>query len=56
MDGGSISRKVTATVKGKTVEIVVVTSKSTVEIGGAAFDRDELLIALGVNPDTGAVV
>ena len=50
-DGGSIVNRVPAVREGEHVEVEVVTSGDSVEIGGWAFSREELLFALGVKED-----
>jgi hypothetical protein len=50
-DGGSIVNLVPARRDGERVEVEVVVSGDSVEIGGWAFARSELLFALGANPD-----
>ena len=46
-DGGSIVNVVGAVRDGEKVEVEVVVSRDSVEIGGWAFAREELLFALG---------
>ena len=50
-DGGSIVNRVPAVKDGERVEVEVVTSGDSVEIGGWAFTREELLFALGVKEE-----
>ena len=50
-DGGSIVNLVPAVRDGEQVEVEVVVSGDSVEIGGWAFTRSELLFALGVKDD-----
>ena len=49
-DGGSIVNLVPAQRDGERVEVEVVVSGDSVEIGGWAFARSELLFALGADP------
>ena len=57
MDGGSINREVPVKVWGEDEKMIIITSHDTVEIGEYTFNRDDLLVALGVNPEkSGAVV
>ena len=53
-DGGSIVNRVPAVRDGERVEIEVVASRDSVEIGGWAFAREELLFALGVREEDAA--
>ena len=50
-DGGSIVNLVPAVRDGERVEVEVVVSGDSVEIGGWAFARPDLLFALGVKED-----
>ena len=50
-DGGSIVNRVPAVKEGERVELEVVTSGDSVEIGGWAFAREDLLFALGVKDE-----
>ncbi len=50
-DGGSIVNLVPAVREGERVDGEVVVSRDSVEIGGWAFSRGELLFALGVKED-----
>ena len=50
-DGGSIVNRVPAVRDGDRVEVEVVASGDSVEIGGWAFAREDLLFALGVKED-----
>ena len=52
-DGGSIVNLVPAVRDGDRVEVEVVVSRDSVEIGGWAFAREELLFALGVKDEPG---
>jgi hypothetical protein len=52
-DGGSIVNLVPVVRDGKRVEVEVVVSGDSVEIGGWAFNRSELLFALGVKEEDG---
>jgi hypothetical protein len=46
-DGGSIVNFVPATREGERTDVEVVVSGDSVEIGGWAFSREDLLFALG---------
>ena len=50
-DGGSIVNFVPAVKDGEHAEVEVVVSGDSVEIGGWAFSREELLFALGARDD-----
>ena len=50
-DGGSIVNFVTATRDGEPASVEVVVSGDSVEIGGWAFAREDLLFALGASAD-----
>ena len=52
-DGGSIVNRVPAVKDGERVELEVVTSRDSVEIGGWAFAREDLLFALGAKEEDG---
>lgn len=51
-DGGSIVNFVPAVKDDERAQVEVVVSGDSVEIGGWAFTRDELLFALGVSEDS----
>ena len=53
-DGGSIVNFVPAVKDGDRADVEVVVSGDSVEIGGWAFSREELLFALGVKEDDAA--
>ena len=50
-DGGSIVNKVSAKHDGEEASVEVVVSGDSVEIGGWAFSRSDLLFALGARED-----
>jgi hypothetical protein len=50
-DGGSIVNEVTARRSGEETTVLVVVSGDSVEIGGLAFSRADLLFALGAAED-----
>lgn len=53
-DGGSIVNFVPAVRDGETTSVEVVVSGDSVEIGGWAFSREQLLFALGATEALGA--
>jgi len=50
-DGGSIVNAVPAVREGEHVSVEVVVSGDSVEIGGWAFSREDLLFALGAKEE-----
>lgn len=53
-DGGSTANRVSATVlddDGSKISITVIISGDHVEIGNLGFSREELLLALGIDPE-----